>query len=714
MRISLFSHILRITRISRISRISRKSQASAPLALKRNVALLLTLAFTAVYVADPAAEIFSVYAAKESPLAIVTQPADVTAKPGDTVTFSVEAQGDGLSYQWYYKKSGAGAWSVWKSHTTAVTTATANATWNMMQVYCRVTDSAGHSADSEPAVIRVSQPLRLLSQPSDATVKVGDLVKFSVSAQGSGTLKYQWYYRKQGAGSWSVWKSHTTAVTAATVNATWNMMQVYCKVTDDSGSSVRSDAATLKVLQPLTVLTHPQDVSVKSGKKVPFSVTAQGFGEFTYQWYIRRQGDRTWTAWSGRTTAEISETLDDTMDGMQVYCRVVDESGSKVNSNSAAVTVIPDLVITSQPAPVTLHSGDTATFSVAAQGMGEISYQWYYKKAGRTDWTLWSGKTAGSVSAVADCTWHGMEVFCRVTDEAGQTADSKSVFAMITKISDKRYIIRSFTVKSDKTKIYNGPGTNNTQLGTVNAGQKFTALEWGSDSNDVTWFRFKWNGKDAWISRKSTTVSDQFVNIHNRSFKDGGIPVIYLSPSRQIHNAYATGSTTEQIQMYRVGNELKKILEEEYVCMVYMPEVSMPISLMKRPYDAYTKEADVYLAIHSNATSYSSNTAYGAVGYYFPGCAQSKLLAQNMTDEMGKIAMKPSTVGSKTVNGMTAFDNIGYGEVRDPSYFGMISVLAEVEFHDNADSARWIIDNPEKIARALANALEKTIDMQKK
>ena len=63
---------------------------------------------------------------------------------------------------------------------------------------------------------------------------------------------------------------------------------------------------------------------------------------------------------------------------------------------------------------------------------------------------------------------------------------------------------------------------------------------------------------------------------------------------------------------------------------------------------------------------------------------------------------------------MTAFDNIGYGEVRDPSYFGMISLLAEVEYHDNADSARWIINNPNKIARALANALEKTLDMQKK
>ena len=44
----------------------------------------------------------------------------------------------------------------------------------------------------------------------------------------------------------------------------------------------------------------------------------------------------------------------------------------------------------------------------------------------------------------------------------------------------------------------------------------------------------------------------------------------------------------------------------------------------------------------------------------------------------------------------------------------MISLLAEVEYHDNADSAQWIINNTDKIARALANALETTLDMQKR
>ena len=143
-----------------------------------------------------------------------------------------------------------------------------------------------------------------------------------------------------------------------------------------------------------------------------------------------------------------------------------------------------------------------------------------------------------------------------------------------------------------------------------------------------------------------------------------------------------------------------------------MPPVSMEITLGNRPTDAYNKEADVYLAIHSNANP--SGKSYGAVGYYFPASAQSKKFAQNVTSEMGKIAPYKSTARSKTVNGMKAFDNMGYGEVRDPAYFGMVSLLAEVEYHDHADTAKWIVNNPDKIARALANSLEKTFGIQKK
>lgn len=81
-------------------------------------------------------------------LSITAHPSNVTVHAGDNATFKVAATGTGLKYQWYYKKDGATSWSTWNGRTTASTTATANDSWNKMQVRCIVTDAAGAKVTS--------------------------------------------------------------------------------------------------------------------------------------------------------------------------------------------------------------------------------------------------------------------------------------------------------------------------------------------------------------------------------------------------------------------------------------------------------------------------------------------------------------------------------------------------------------------------------------
>lgn len=87
---------------------------------------------------------------------ITSQPKNVTVKQGKTATFSVKTSGSGLSYQWYYKKAGASGWSKWNGHTTATTSAAANASWNGMKVYCVVKDSNGNTVSSDAATIKIA------------------------------------------------------------------------------------------------------------------------------------------------------------------------------------------------------------------------------------------------------------------------------------------------------------------------------------------------------------------------------------------------------------------------------------------------------------------------------------------------------------------------------------------------------------------------------
>ena len=73
----------------------------------------------------------------------------VTLKQALKITLSLKAEGSDLKYQWYYKKKGASDFSVWTNRTHASETVTPNATWDGIQLYCKVTDGSGKSVDSD-------------------------------------------------------------------------------------------------------------------------------------------------------------------------------------------------------------------------------------------------------------------------------------------------------------------------------------------------------------------------------------------------------------------------------------------------------------------------------------------------------------------------------------------------------------------------------------
>ena len=272
------------------------------------------------------------------PLEITQHPQSVKAKAGDTVTFTVKATGVGLRYQWYFRKTGAADWTKWAGHTTATTSATANDSWNGMQVRCTVTDSSGSTADSKAATVTMDIPLAITQHPQSVKANSGDTVTFTVKASGSG-LRYQWYFRKSGAADWTKWAGHTTAATSTTANESWNGMQVRCTVTDSSGNSRNSEAATVTIESVFAITQHPQSVIAGVGDTVTFTVKASGSG-LRYQWYYRKVGSLNWVRWEGHTTATTSATTNESWNGMRVMCIVTDDSGSRLNTYSAEVTLI--------------------------------------------------------------------------------------------------------------------------------------------------------------------------------------------------------------------------------------------------------------------------------------------------------------------------------------------------------------------------------------
>ena len=93
-------------------------------------------------------------------LAITGQPRDFTGPIDGTASFTVSAQGDGLTYQWQYKSLVDGRWynsSTVAGYNTASMSITVTAARDGMQFRCRITDSSGSTVTSDPAAIHVGE-----------------------------------------------------------------------------------------------------------------------------------------------------------------------------------------------------------------------------------------------------------------------------------------------------------------------------------------------------------------------------------------------------------------------------------------------------------------------------------------------------------------------------------------------------------------------------
>jgi hypothetical protein len=109
-----------------------------------------------------------------------------------------------------------------------------------------IKDSYGNSLKSETVTVRFGTPLRITSQPRSATIQRGGSVTLSLSASGSG-LKYQWYFKKSGQNSFSLWKNRTHSSETVTPNDTWDGIQLYCIVTDGAGAYLKSGTVTVRI-----------------------------------------------------------------------------------------------------------------------------------------------------------------------------------------------------------------------------------------------------------------------------------------------------------------------------------------------------------------------------------------------------------------------------------------------------------------------------------
>ena len=107
---------------------------------------------------------------KASAPIVTAQPASVKVVVNKTATFTVSAQGTGLTYQWYVQTKGSTAWTPVGGATSAKLTVTATAVLDGAKYRCVVTGEGSKTATSNEVTLTVVTVPKITTQPKKASV----------------------------------------------------------------------------------------------------------------------------------------------------------------------------------------------------------------------------------------------------------------------------------------------------------------------------------------------------------------------------------------------------------------------------------------------------------------------------------------------------------------------------------------------------------------
>ena len=161
---------------------------------------------------------------------------------------------------------------------------------------------------------------------------------------------------------------------------------------------------------------------------------------------------------------------------------------------------------------------------------------------------------------------------------------------------------------------------------------------------------------------------------------------VFLSPSNQYDNVYAYGNTTEGVQCGKIAEACKAALIRNGIDVMLMHDESMQEKCQKS--NAFG--ADLHVPIHTNAfngkVSGTRMFCYSASGEGMKACkAIFNVLAPITPGTSENIKVDTSLYEIRVPNAPTAY--------------------IEVDFHDNPNAAKWIVENTTLIGETIAKGI---------
>ncbi len=185
---------------------------------------------------------------------ITEQPQDWAGQPGEYPAIRVTAEGEGLTYQWYYRDAGKERWLRSSETDDCYDSYPLSLMRAGRELYCVVTDPYGRSVTSATVTMDFDVPEgwtgpTVIAQPQSWTGAMGEYPAVTFAVEGEG-LAYQWYYRDAGEEKWHKSSEKDECYDSYPLSAMRDGRELYCVVTDQYGFELVSEIAVMSEAEP--------------------------------------------------------------------------------------------------------------------------------------------------------------------------------------------------------------------------------------------------------------------------------------------------------------------------------------------------------------------------------------------------------------------------------------------------------------------------------
>ena len=269
--------------------------------------------------------------------------------------------------------------------------------------------------------------VQLLSQPVDYTGALGEEFAFSVTVEGK-VVSYQWQCRSDSNWTDAELDGSDTATVSGKILGELVGTQYRCRITDDTGKVMYSEAATLRTTAAFYVAVQPKDFMGKPGDT--FELSVQSVGARDYQWEFLRNTQWEDAEMRGSDTDTICGEVTEELMGRVFRCRMTGEDGTVFCSDEAALVDVSETVFRMQPMDHIGELGESFAFAVSAPDAQ--SYEWQYKDGETWKPTSLFGCKTDTISGVITEELLGKVFRCAVTDAVGNAHFSREVSILVS------------------------------------------------------------------------------------------------------------------------------------------------------------------------------------------------------------------------------------------------------------------------------------------